>query len=103
MNADVGHHHVIPLRVFGYVFFSLIVLTLVTVAAAQVDFGMFNFVVAMGIASLKAFLVLSYFMHLKYDDKLFVVLFFLSVFFLLVMYSFIAVDLGTRIFQESTL
>lgn len=103
MGAHSGGHHIIPLRVFGYVFAALLVLTVLTVAVAQVDFGMFNFLIAMGIASGKAYLVLAYFMHLKYDDKLFIVLFFLSIFFLLVMYFFVAVDIGTRLPQGSTL
>lgn len=46
------------------------VLTVVTVWVARHDYGVFNIVVALGIASVKATLVALYFMHLKFEDKL---------------------------------
>ena len=42
------------------------VLTAVTVGAAFVDLGPFNFLVALLIAGFKATLVILYFMHVKY-------------------------------------
>ena len=39
-----------------------------TVGAAFVDLGQFNFVVAMVIAGFKASLVVWYFMHVKYQS-----------------------------------
>jgi cytochrome c oxidase subunit 4 len=44
------------------------VLTAVTVYVSYVDVGMFNIVVAMGVASVKATLVALFFMHLKFED-----------------------------------
>jgi cytochrome c oxidase subunit 4 len=44
------------------------VLTAVTVYVSYVDVGMFNIVVAMGVASIKATLVALFFMHLKFED-----------------------------------
>ena len=61
-----------------------------------VDFGWFNLVIAMGIASLKAALVLMYFMHLKYDDKSFLVIFLTGLFFLVVIFLFVIFDIYTR-------
>jgi len=46
------------------------VLTVITVAASQVDFGVLNFVIAMLIASVKALLVALIFMHLKWEDSI---------------------------------
>ena len=57
-------------------------LTAITVAAAQVNFGPWNTVIAMGIASIKAGFVLAFFMHLKYDNKIYLVCFGTGVFFL---------------------
>ena len=54
------------LAVFG----ALIVGTVITVAAARVDLGPFNVVVALLIASIKATLVVLFFMHVKYSTKL---------------------------------
>ncbi|MBK7212669.1 MAG: cytochrome C oxidase subunit IV family protein [Bacteroidales bacterium] len=50
---------------------SLIALTIVTVAITSVQLGAFNTTAAMIIASTKAAIVLLYFMHLKFDDKIF--------------------------------
>lgn len=98
-----GSHHVVPLKTFVNVLVALLFLTVITVAVAQVDFGALNTFVAMFIASIKAGLVLAYFMHLKYDDKLYLLVFFLGIFFLIVMYFFSQLDIVTRIIQPSTL
>ena len=42
----------------------------ITVAAAQFDFGPLNNLVALGIATAKATLVVLYFMHARYSGKL---------------------------------
>ena len=47
---------------------DLLVLTVVTVGVAQFDFGNWNIIVAMFVASIKAALVAMFFMHLKYED-----------------------------------
>ena len=46
------------------------VLTAITVAVAYVNLGAFNKVVALGIATFKATLVVLYFMHVKYSSRL---------------------------------
>ena len=96
MASGGDNHHTIPLKVYFQVISILMVLTVITVAAAQVNFGAFNTVIAMAIASVKAFLVLAYFMHLKYDDRIFSVAFGTSVFFLVILFFFSWVDMYTR-------
>jgi cytochrome c oxidase subunit 4 len=103
MGHGSGSDHSIPLKVYFNVLGALLVLTVVTVAAARVDFGALNTVIALGIASVKAGLVLSYFMHLKYDDKTFWVIFGTSIFFLLVLYFFSELDIMTRILEKNVL
>jgi cytochrome c oxidase subunit IV len=51
--------------------FSLLVLTAITVTAAGMHFGSLSIVVALFIALIKATIVLYLFMHLKYEDRLF--------------------------------
>ena len=46
------------------------VLTVVTVLVAKVDLGWANDVVALTIAVVKALLVLTFFMHLRYSTRL---------------------------------
>jgi cytochrome c oxidase subunit 4 len=53
-----------------FIFGLLIVLTIVTVAIAYVDLGSFNIVLAMMVASVKAYLVAVHFMHLKFEDSM---------------------------------
>ena len=86
-----------------YVLISLFVLTVITVAVAQVDFGIFNAFIAMLIACIKGSLVLMYFMNLKYDDKLYTFVFAVAVFFVFLLYFFSKLDLMTRIIQNSVL
>jgi cytochrome c oxidase subunit 4 len=62
--------HVVPVRTYLLVFLSLMVLTFVTVAASRFDFGAGNTIVAVGIAVLKATLVVLFFMHVKYSSRL---------------------------------
>ena len=64
-HSRVGH--IVPLRVLFAVLTALLVMTYVTVAVSGRDFGRFNLWVALGIAVVKASLVLLFFMHLKYD------------------------------------
>lgn len=96
-------HHIIPLKTYFGVFWALIVLTVITVLAAQFDFGALNTIVAMAIASAKAFFVLAYFMHLKYDDRVYLVGFLSAIFFLVVMYFFSILDILTRVLYTDIL
>ena len=97
------HHHIIPLKTYVQVLVALLVLTFLTVAASRFDFGAMNTVINIGIASVKASLVLAIFMHLKYDDKLYLVVLLTGVFFVIVMYFFSILDIVTRIAQSNIL
>jgi cytochrome c oxidase subunit 4 len=79
-QADEHHglSHVASIRVLISTGGTLLMLTLVTVAATRVNFGAnINLAIAMAIAVLKATLVILFFMHLKYD-RLFHTVIFLS-------------------------
>ena len=62
--------HVVSVGLYLGVFIALLVLTGVTVWTARHDFGALNTPVAMGIAVLKATLVILFFMHVKYSSRL---------------------------------
>ncbi len=62
--------HVASQRTYIAVFLTLMVLTAVTVGVAFVDLGRINDVVAMTIASIKALVVILFFMHVKDATKL---------------------------------
>lgn len=69
-HGSHGHHPLVPIPVYVYTLLALIVLTVLTVAASYMDFGKFNIVVNIGIATVKAALVMAFFMGLKYDNNL---------------------------------
>ena len=96
-------HHIIPIQIYLRVLFALLAFTALTVAVAQMDFGVLNTVIALGIATIKATLVLLFFMHLKYDNKMFLVIFLTGVFFLIVLFLFCEFDLITRLPERSVL
>jgi cytochrome c oxidase subunit 4 len=62
--------HIVPVRTYLVVFALLLLMTWATVWAAGQDFGPFNTVVALGIATFKATLVILFFMHVKYSPRL---------------------------------
>jgi len=75
LDHDTAHHpghgeHVVPTKIYLAVFFTLLVLTAVTVWIAFFDLGAINTVVALGIAGFKTCLVGLFFMHLKYSNRL---------------------------------
>jgi cytochrome c oxidase subunit 4 len=78
-----AHHddeisHVATIKVLVATGGTLLLLTLLTVAATKIDFGAnINLAVAMVIAVTKATLVILFFMHLRYD-KLFHTVIFVS-------------------------
>jgi cytochrome c oxidase subunit 4 len=78
------------------VFVSLLVLTATTVAVAFVDLGPLNNLVAMGIAGLKASLVILFFMHVRYSTKLTSLVIASGLFALLIMVGLTLVDYATR-------
>ncbi len=79
-------------------FAALIVLTIVTVKIAKLDFGgvAINISIAMFIASIKAGLVALYFMHLKWEEKLIVGFAALSIPFVILMIATMVWDVSQK-------
>jgi len=72
MNHSIPH--ISSYRSIGTVLVALLLLTSVTILVTELDFGQFSVGVAMGIACFKVGLVVTYFMHLKFDHLLFRIL-----------------------------
>ena len=92
MKDDAAQRHILPLNLYLAVGSALLVLTVITVTAAQMDFGEMNLLIAMGIAVVKATLVAMFFMHLKYDNRIYMLVFsgsllFLGVFIIFTMFD----------------
>lgn len=65
-------NHIIPYRTFIYVLLGLIALTLTSVALTRISLGTLTVTIALIIAAVKSSFVLTYFMHLKFEQKMFV-------------------------------
>ena len=52
------------------IWLALVVFTGITVSAAGIGFGALTVPIALAIASVKTYLVASYFMHLKFENRL---------------------------------
>jgi cytochrome c oxidase subunit 4 len=98
-----GSHHIVPFATYIKVFSTLIFLTFITVLASRFDFGTLNSMIAFLIATVKAVLVASIFMHLKYDDKMNRIIIVSAFFGLLVLWFFCILDEMTRVVQHSVL
>ena len=67
--------HLVPYRTYVFVWLALVGLTGLTVAAAFADMKHLSIFTALAVATLKSTLVLLYFMHLRYENKLFGIMF----------------------------
>ncbi|MEP7118160.1 MAG: cytochrome C oxidase subunit IV family protein [Acidobacteriota bacterium] len=88
--------HVSPIKLYISVFAALMVLSGITVAAAFVNLGSLNPVVALAIAVLKATLVILFFMHVKYSSRLTKITVVLSFFFVAILFAETFMDYATR-------
>ena len=62
--------HIVSTKTFVSVWVALLMLTAITVTVAKLNLGALSTLTAIAIASIKAGLVLWFFMHLKYEKRL---------------------------------
>jgi cytochrome c oxidase subunit 4 len=72
-------HKIIPAKTYVTIWAALVALTALTITVSQMELGKASMLAALIIASVKASLVLAYFMHLKYERLLFKLMFFMPV------------------------
>jgi cytochrome c oxidase subunit 4 len=93
-TAHAEHHP--SAKLYIGVLVALVVLTVITVLAAGVNFGSpsINVVIALTIATIKASLVALFFMHLLYDKPMNTLIFLSGVMFLGVFLGFCLIDVN---------
>jgi len=69
-NPEHAQHHIVTPLQYTYVFGTLLLFTGITVGAAYIDLKWANPVIALGIASFKAVIVILFFMHAAYQSRL---------------------------------
>lgn len=90
-------HHITPKKTLYKVFGALVALTILTVLTAEfVDIGALNIPLALTIAGMKAALVVSIFMALKYDNRVNTLVFTLGTIFVVVFLAFTLFDTAFR-------
>ncbi len=92
----MSHAPIVPVRTYGAVFAALLVLTALTYIVATFDFGLLNTPIALLVAGLKAFLVISIFMGVRYNTPLTKVVVGAGFFWLLIMFVLTLNDYLTR-------
>lgn len=69
-----NNHHIIKYKVYVRVLVALITFTLLSIAATGIHLGSLTVAIALSFATLKSSLVLWYFMHLKYENRLYILM-----------------------------
>jgi cytochrome c oxidase subunit 4 len=88
--------HIVSRKSYYFIFAALIVLLVLTISMAYIDLGPFNIFVAITIAIIKAVLVILYFMHVRYNNRVTWVFVSAGFFWLLIMFTLTMSDIVTR-------
>lgn len=67
-------NHVVPYKVYVFILLALIALTLLSIAITTIDLGGLAVAGALSFAIVKSFLVLTWFMHLRYDKPIIILM-----------------------------
>jgi cytochrome c oxidase subunit 4 len=89
--------HIVAPGTYLAIITTLLILTGLTVAAAYVNLGRFNIVVALAIATVKATLVVLFFMHAKYSPKRTKLVIMAGIFWLIILLFMTLSDYASRV------
>jgi len=67
-------HHIVSYKTHFFVLVALLILTTTSVLITRLEMGPLNTAAAMLIAGTKAAIVLAWFMHLKFESRLFLLM-----------------------------
>lgn len=88
--------HVVPKKLYFFIFGTLLALTALTTAMAFVDLGEWNTIVALVIACCKATLVVLFFMHLRWSPRLMRIVLLSALLWLAILISLTTTDIFSR-------
>ena len=101
-HSHAEGQHITPFNVYVKVAGMLFALTFLTVAAHAIHEHLQPFA-AFSIAAVKAYLVMAFFMHLKYETKMNRAIFISGFLFLALLFIMCTLDIYTRLVQTSVL
>lgn len=93
-HTHSGVGHIMPGWILLTVWAALIFFTYLTVAVTAFDLGSWNLIVAMAIATVKASLVILFFMHLLYDHPFNAVVFITAFLLVSIFVVLVLIDTG---------
>ncbi|HVP56300.1 MAG TPA: cytochrome C oxidase subunit IV family protein [Candidatus Eisenbacteria bacterium] len=96
MSSEEHRQHVIPASIYVGIWATLMFFTGLTVFVSFIELHNWNIVLALVIATIKATLVVLFFMHLYYSSKLTKVTVIAAVFFLFLLLALSMTDYLTR-------
>ncbi|MCF8368564.1 MAG: cytochrome C oxidase subunit IV family protein [Bacteroidales bacterium] len=98
LPGDPKEHHIVPYKFHIGIWVGLIILTVMTVLVSVMGISLvaFSVVTALIIATAKAVVVVNYFMHLKYDNKIITIMLGITLLLFAVFIIFTAFDYLTR-------
>lgn len=84
-------HHIVPYRTYFYVLLALIAFTFMSIGITKTNLGEYSVTGALIFSTLKSALVLTFFMHLKFDQPFlrYMVIFVIMVFLALIFITFL--------------
>ena len=88
--------HILPDTTQLKVFVALIILTIITVTASVKYPGQIGIAVALVVTPLKAALILMYFMHLKFERPVFIIMFLVAISILAILMGLTILDYQFR-------
>jgi len=99
-TSEHASEHISSLGSCLAIWVALLAGTTLTVAAAFIDLGPFNTIVALTIATIKATLVVLFYMHVKYThEKLTGLVIVSAIFFLFILLALSMADYTTRLWR----
>lgn len=104
-NHGHSEHHVTPFNVYVKVAVGLFALTFLTIGAHSIREHLqpFAALIAFSIATVKAYLVVAFFMHMKYETNINRAIFVSGFLFLALLFIICTLDIYSRVFQSSVL
>ncbi|MFN7933752.1 MAG: cytochrome C oxidase subunit IV family protein [Bryobacteraceae bacterium] len=94
-----SEHHIASTSMYLTIFVILMVCTVLTYFVWTIDLGFFNIVAALGIAIVKATLVIRYFMHVKWSPLLSKMAVVTAITFLFILLTLTSMDYASRSWQ----
>lgn len=84
-------HHIVPYKVYFYILVVLVTFTFLSIGITRINLGSYSVLGALIFATIKSGLVLTWFMHLKFDRLFlrFMVLFVFMVFLAVIFITFL--------------